>query len=238
MAAAAARGQAVSGRLVLLRHGQSHSNVERCLDTRPPGAALTPAGIAQAKDFARGFDRPAGMLIHSAALRASQTAAVIGDTWGLPARELDGLHEVQVGELEMRNDDEAVAIFNSVYERWHLGELDVALPGGETGAQVLDRYLPVLTDLRMRYLDNDDWTHDIVVVSHGAAIRLAAATVAGVEASFVVEHHIGNAESVVLAPITDGRWSCVHWGQHNPPFLPDPHGMPRPDELESADPMG
>jgi probable phosphoglycerate mutase len=77
-----------------------------------------------------------------------------------------------------------------------------------------------------------------VVVSHGAAIRLAAATLAGVDGSFVVEHHIGNAESVVLAPITDGRWSCVHWGQLSPPFMPDPRGMPRPEELESADPMG
>jgi broad specificity phosphatase PhoE len=228
----------MSGRLVLLRHGQSHSNVERRLDTRPPGASLTPAGIAQARDFARGFERPTGMLVHSVARRAEESAAVIGEVWGLSPREVEGIHEVQVGDLEMRNDDEAVDTFNRVYERWHLGELDVALPGGETGTQILERYLPVLADLRMRYLDNDAWTGDIVVVSHGAAIRLAAATLAGVEASFVVEHHIGNAESVVLAPITDGRWSCVHWGQHSPPFMPDPRGMPRPEELESADPMG
>ncbi|MBV8965189.1 MAG: histidine phosphatase family protein [Mycobacteriaceae bacterium] len=228
----------MSGRLVLLRHGQSHSNVERCLDTRPPGASLTPAGVAQARDFARAFGPPAGMLVHSLAARARESAAVIGEVWGLPPREIDGIHEVQVGELEMRNDDEAVETFNRVYERWHLGELDVRLPGGETGAEVLDRFLPVLADLRMRYLDNDAWTTDIVVVSHGAAIRLAAATLAGVDGSFVVEHHIGNAESVVLSPITDGRWSCVHWGQYGPPFMPDPRGMPRPEELESADPMG
>jgi broad specificity phosphatase PhoE len=228
----------VSGRLVLLRHGQSHSNVERCLDTRPPGASLTPAGIAQARDFARGFNRPAGMLVHSVAVRAVETAAVIGEVWDMPPRQVEGLHEVQVGDLEMRSDDEAVDAFNRVYERWHLGELDVAMPGGETGTEVLDRYLPVIADLRMRYLDDDRWGGDIVVVSHGAAMRLVAATLAGVDGTFVVEHHIGNAESVVLAPITDGRWSCVHWGQLSPPFLPDPRGMPRPEELESADPMG
>jgi broad specificity phosphatase PhoE len=228
----------MSGRLVLLRHGQSHSNVERCLDTRPPGASLTPAGIAQARDFARGFDRPAGMLVHSVAARAAETATVIGEVWGMPPREVEGLHEVQVGDLEMRSDDEAVDAFNRVYERWHLGELDIAMPDGETGTQLLDRYLPVMADLRMRYLDDDQWNGDIVVVSHGAAIRLVAATLAGVDGTFVVEHHIGNAESVVLAPITDGRWSCVQWGQLTPPFLPDPRGMPRPEELESADPMG
>jgi broad specificity phosphatase PhoE len=228
----------MSGRLVLLRHGQSRSNVERLLDTRPPGASLTPTGVAQARDFARGFDRRAGMLVHSVAARAAETAAVIGEEWKLAAHLVEGIHEVQVGELEMRNDDEAVNVFNGVYERWHLGELEVAMPGGETGAQVLDRYLPVLNELRMRYLDDDQWTGDIVVVSHGAAIRLAAATLAGVDGSFVVEHHIANAESVVLAPITDGRWSCVHWGQLAPPFMPDPQGMPRPEDLESADPMG
>jgi broad specificity phosphatase PhoE len=229
----------MTGRLILVRHGQSVSNVDRRLDTRPPGSGLTPLGIAQARDFARARrHRPPGMLVHSVALRAAETAAVITDELGLEPAEVEGIHEVQVGDLEMRNDDEAVETFNKIYERWHLGELDAALPGGETARDVLDRYVPVLADLRMRYLDNDDWTTDIVVVSHGAAIRLAAAMLAGVDGSFVVEHHLGNAESVILAPITDGRWSCTHWGQNAPPFLPDPRGMPAPEELKSADPMG
>ncbi|MBV8929586.1 MAG: histidine phosphatase family protein [Mycobacteriaceae bacterium] len=228
----------MSGRLVLVRHGQSLSNVERRLDTRPPGAGLTPLGFAQARDFARGYNHELGLVVHSVAVRACETAGVISDELGLAAHQVDGIHEVHVGELEMRNDDEAVETFNKVYERWHLGELDAALPGGETANEVLDRYVPVVTDLRLRYLDNDDWTGDIVVVSHGAAIRLVAATLAGVDGSFVVEHHLGNTESVVLAPITDGRWSCTHWGQHSPPFMPDPRGMPAPEALESADPMG
>jgi broad specificity phosphatase PhoE len=228
----------MSGHLVLVRHGQSLSNVERLLDTRPPGAGLTPLGVAQARDFARGYKREVGMLVHSLALRARETAAVIGEELGLKPLEIEGIHEVQVGELEMRNDDDAVETFNKVYERWHLGDLNAALPGGETAHEVLDRYLPVVSGLRMRYLDDDDWTGDIVLVSHGAAIRLAAATLAGVDGSFVVEHHLANTEAVVLAPITDGRWSCTHWGQHSPPFMPDPHGMPAPEDLESADPMG
>ncbi|HUO39182.1 MAG TPA: histidine phosphatase family protein [Mycobacterium sp.] len=228
----------MSGRLVLVRHGQSESNVERRLDTRPPGSSLTELGVEQARRFARDYGQRPGMLLHSVARRASETAAVMGTEFRLRAHEVEGVHEVQVGELEMRNDDEAVEAFNKVYERWHLGELDAALPGGETATEVLDRYVPVITSLRMRYLDNDDWTDDIVVVSHGAAIRLAAATLAGVDGTFVVEHHIGNAESVVLVPITDGRWSCVQWGAQTPPFMPDPRGMPPPEELDTADPMG
>ena len=230
--------RAVSGRLVLLRHGQSHGNVERRLDTRPPGAALTPLGRDQALAFAQGSGRPA-MLAHSVAVRASETAAVIGAELDVPAHEVAGIHEVQVGELENRNDDEAVAEFNAIYERWHHGELDVPLPGGETGNDVLDRYVPVLTDLRMRYLDDDDWNGDIVVVSHGAAIRLASAVLAGVDANFALDNHLENAESVVLSPITDGRWSCVRWGALTPPFYPEARVQRgRRRGGSSSDPMG
>lgn len=229
----------MSGRLVLMRHGQSYGNVDRRLDTRPPGTELTPLGRDQARAFARDdFCRP-GLLLHSVATRAAQTAAEISAEVGLSASAVIGIHEVQVGHLEDRSDDDAVAEFNAIYQRWHEGERDLPLPGGETANQVLSRYVPVLTDLRMRYLDDDEWTSDIVVVSHGAAIRLTAAVLAGVEGSFVVDHHLGNTEAVVLAPITDGRWSCVHWGTLTPPFYPVPEPTPVADAVESrVDPMG
>jgi broad specificity phosphatase PhoE len=228
----------MSGRLVLLRHGQSYGNVERRLDTRPPGAELTPLGRDQARAFARGSGRPA-MLAHSVATRASQTAEVIGVELEVGALQVTGIHEVQVGKLEDRSDDEAVAEFNAIYERWHRGELDVPLPGGETGNDVLDRYVPVLTELRMRYLDDDDWNGDIVVVSHSAAIRLASAVLAGVDGNFALDNHLDNAESVVLTPVTDGRWSCVRWGNLTPPFYPQTDATPVADAVRSStDPMG
>ncbi|HEY9305079.1 MAG TPA: histidine phosphatase family protein [Mycobacterium sp.] len=229
----------MSGRLVLVRHGQSYGNVDRRLDTRPPGSELTSLGRDQARAFARaGLSRP-GLLLHSVATRAAQTAAEISAEVDVRPSEVTGIHEVQVGELEDRSDDDAVAEFNAIYQRWHEGERDLPLPGGETANQVLDRYLPVLTDLRMRYLDDDEWTSDIVVVSHGAAIRLTAAVLAGVESSFVLDHHLNNTEAVVLAPVTDGRWSCVQWGTLAPPFYPEPDATPVADAVESStDPMG
>jgi broad specificity phosphatase PhoE len=225
----------MSGRLVLVRHGQSVGNVDRRLDTRPPGSELTTLGRDQARTFARdGLSRP-GLLLHSVATRAAQTAAEISAEVGVPACEVTGIHEVQVGELENRSDDEAVAQFDAIYKRWHEGEREVPMPGGENANQVLDRYLSVLTDLRMRYLDDHEWTSDIVVVSHGAAIRLTAAVLAGVESSFVLDHHLKNTEAVVLAPVTDGRWSCVQWGSQMPPFYPEPET----DGVQpGTDPMG
>ena len=223
---------------MLVRHGQSHGNVDRRLDTRPPGAELTDLGRDQARSFARGLvDRP-GLIAHSVATRASQTAREIADELGVDTHELEGVHEVQVGHLEDRSDDAAIEEFNAIYQRWHRGHVDLPLPGGETARQVLSRYLPAVTQLRMRYLDDDAFSGDVVMVSHGAAIRLASAVLAGVDGSFALDHHLGNAEAVILAPITDGRWSCVQWGAKLPPFYPEPDVHPVQDALQSADPMG
>lgn len=228
----------MSGRLVLLRHGQTYGNVEKRLDTRPPGAELTPLGRDQARVFARSTPRPPSLLAHSVAIRARQTAAEIAGHHGVRPREFDGLHEVQVGDLENRNDDEAVEEFTRIYQRWHQGDLSVPMPGGESGSDVLDRYLPVVTDLRLRYLDNHDWTGDIVVVSHGAVIRLVAAKLAGVEAGFALDNHLANTDAVVLNPITDGRWSCVQWGTLTPPFYPEPEVDAVQEAKRAPDPMG
>jgi broad specificity phosphatase PhoE len=225
----------MSGRLVVVRHGQSYANVDKRLDTRPPGAELTPLGRDQARAFARAATSVPGLLLHSVATRAAQTAAEISDELGVPAREVLGIHEVQVGDLENSNDPKAVDEFDATYRRWLKGERDVSMPGGESANQVLDRYLPVLDELRTRYLDDENWTSDIVVVSHGAAIRLAGAVLADVDSSFALEHQLTNPAAVVLTPAADGRWSCVQWGTRTPPFDPVPAEAP----AEAVpDPMG
>jgi probable phosphoglycerate mutase len=181
------------------------------------------------------------MIAHSIATRAVQTAQDISAQVSLGTHVFEGIHEVQVGDLEGSSDEAAHDEFNAIYRRWHAGELDLALPGGETGRQVLDRYVPVLDQLRMRYLDDDAWHGDIVVVSHGAAIRLVSAVLSGVDSEFAVDHHLANTESVVLAPVTDGRWSCLQWGKLTPPFGPEPSVTTIPDgrlARDSADPMG
>ncbi|CDP87734.1 MULTISPECIES: histidine phosphatase family protein [Mycolicibacterium] len=229
----------MSGRLILVRHGQSHGNVARRLDTLPPGAELTDLGHEQARRFAGTLGQRPSILAHSVARRAAQTAAGIGAETGLVPFEFDGVHEVQVGELEDRSDDDAVAEFNRIYARWHRGELDVPMPGGESAEAVLARYVPVLTELRLRYLDDHDFKSDIVLVSHGAAIRLVAAVLAGVDGTFALDHHLANTESIVLAPITDGRWSCVQWASVTPPFYPESGATPVADAVTSeTDPMG
>ena len=80
----------MSGRLVLVRHGQSHANVDRRLDTRPPGAALTDLGHQQARDFAANWQHPVAMVAHSVALRATETARDIGEHLSLEPHRARG----------------------------------------------------------------------------------------------------------------------------------------------------
>lgn len=224
------------GRLILLRHGESAANVAKVLDTRLPGLPLTPRGEAQAEAFAAGLTRAPRVVFSSAALRAQQTARRIGSVAGVPAAVLDGMHEVQVGDLEGLDSPQAYETFTRIYYSWHLGELDTRMPGGETGREVLDRYLPVLAQLRTDWLaptrDTDTASEeDVVVVGHGAAIRLASQVIGQVAPGFSVASHLDNVESIEFvgdyAAAEFQGWQCVRWGRHRPPF-PASDGEPPP----------
>ena len=108
----AGEAKSMSGRLVLVRHGQSHGNVERRLDTRPPGAELTDLGREQAATFARDWPHQIGMVAHSVAVRAiadrrrdRRTPRAVRSTSSTASTRS------QVGELEDRNDDAAIEEF-------------------------------------------------------------------------------------------------------------------------------
>jgi broad specificity phosphatase PhoE len=207
-------------RLVLARHGQTRANVDRVLDTVLPGPPLTQLGRAQARalgrELADGAEGTVTGLYHSPARRARETAGLVAEPLGLVPVEVTGVHEVQVGELEGRNDEGSIHEFRRVYDCWQDGDLDVAQPGGETGRQLLARYLPVVADLRERHPDGGT----IVLVSHGAALRLAAQElVEHVGTPRGEEEHVANCGRVVLRP-RGGGWELVAWRAAVPGGLP------------------
>jgi broad specificity phosphatase PhoE len=208
----------MTGKLVLVRHGQTFSNVDKILDTQLPGAELTDHGHEQARRYGKSIaDTPPAVLVSSLATRAFQTAGHISAATGVPVEQRAGIHETQAGDWEGRSDDVAHKGFTDVYGRWHAGDLDARTPGGDSGRTVLDRYLPVIADLRERYLTSPE-VPDVVVVSHGAAIRLVGAVLGGVDGSFAADNHLDNTETVELEPTADGGWTCVRWGTFVPPF--------------------
>ncbi len=217
--------------LHLVRHGETTSNVLQRLDTALPGAGLTDFGARQAARYA--LERPQSgspVLISSAAWRAQQTAELIGSVWSVPNQVLDGLYEVQVGDLEDNMSEDAHQVFASTTRSWFAGDTGVRIPGGESLDDVHARYLPVLDEIADRFLSGPDPV-DVHLVSHGAAIRLVAAHLVSMPAEFALAHHLKNTGSIELTRTPDG-WTCLRWGSELPPFHID-------DEPELArDPMG
>ncbi|TQM16242.1 histidine phosphatase family protein [Pseudonocardia kunmingensis] len=189
-------------RLVMVRHGQTEANARHVLDTRPPGAPLNELGLAQAAALG---DRLAGFpvtAVHaSVATRARQTAEPVAAAHGLEVGVVEGVHEVFCGELEGRSGEDALERFLAVYEAWWTGDLDARLPGGESAHDVRERFLPAVDAIL------DGATGDVVLASHGAAIRLAAAALLGDTAETL---YVPNTGLVVLRPDGAG-WALEHW---------------------------
>ncbi|MFD1151174.1 histidine phosphatase family protein [Saccharothrix hoggarensis] len=195
-------------RLILVRHGETASNVKMALDSLPPGPPLTDAGVAQAAALAEDLSRePLAAVYASTAVRAQQTAAPVAAAQGLDVEVVDGVQEIYCGDLEGRHDREAYGIFVETVKRWAEGDLDVPLPGGESGRQVLDRYLAAVDKISARHRDGET----VVLVSHGASLRMAAlALAADVGPELAEAGLLPNTGRVVLERVGDG-WRCTSW---------------------------
>jgi broad specificity phosphatase PhoE len=194
-------------RLVLARHGETTANAEGILDTRLPGYPLSEEGHRQAAELAQRLaGDPVVAVYASRALRAQQTACPVAARHGLAAQVLDGVHEAFVGDLEGCRAPDAHQTLHELYRTWHDGNLEAARPGGESGKQVLSRYLPDVAAIRSAHRAGT-----AVLVSHGAATRLAVvALAANIDGSFAAPRLLSNAATVLLQ--ADGAgWRCLRW---------------------------
>jgi probable phosphoglycerate mutase len=197
-------------RLILARHGQTDANRRGALDSLPPGGPLTEDGRRQARELAAELsDEPIVAIYASRATRAQQTAAPLAQRHGLTVEVVEGVQEVFVGDLEGHTDAEAIRRFHGVFQAWATGELDTRMPGGESAAEVVERFSATLAKLTDRHPGGT-----VVVVSHGAAIRLVTPFLAG-EVPLARASHTAmpNTGRVVLAdePAAPTGWRCVEW---------------------------
>lgn len=194
-------------RLILVRHGQTDANVRRALDSRPPGAPLNTLGLAQAAALGGRLAAERLTVVHAShAIRAQQTAAPVAAAHELAVDVIDGVHEIFCGDLEGRADEAAREQFDEVYAAWGRGEFDACLPGGESAHDLRARFLPAVE----RVTAGVDGS--VVVVSHGAAIRLAAAALLGDAAQ---TRYVPNTGRVILVR-GSGGWALEHWDDAPP----------------------
>ena len=194
-------------RLLLIRHGQTPSNVLGALDTLVPGPGLTELGLEQAAAIPDALaGEEIGALYASVQTRAQLTAAPLAARLDLPITVRDGLREISAGDLEMRSDAEAVELYHDVSFGWAAGDLDRRMPGGENGHEAFGRFSAVVKE--MASLGHGT----VAAVAHGQVIRSWTAAYAdNVDVSFAAHHNLHNTGVVVLEGDPDAGWTALRW---------------------------
>jgi probable phosphoglycerate mutase len=156
-------------RLLLVRHGQTPTNISGVIDTGAPGPGLTEHGRAQARAVVGALAREdVSHLFCSPLVRTQLTAQPLADHLGLRPLVVDGLEEIVAGDLEGREDDDSHRQYNAVLDAWFAGDLDRSLPGAPDGHAFLRRFDAALD----RVVEASAGTGGTAVVfCHAAAIR-------------------------------------------------------------------
>ena len=204
--------------LILLRHGQTTSNVDHKLDTVLPGAELTELGREQAKAAGEEIlaNYEVDRVVSSQATRAKQTAQIgFGERFAdIPA--IDGIHEVHAGRWEMHNSREAHEAYLTAFRGFYRRQLEALIDGGDTLDIFLSRYKGGLLPLASQ-------EGTTVAVSHGGAIRAFAANACEVSPEFAEVSYLPNCQYVVLDPTAGptgdavedfGQWRVVRWAEY------------------------
>jgi probable phosphoglycerate mutase len=199
-------------KLYLIRHAQSEANVANILDTALPGPPLTDLGRQQAQTLAQTLaGEPVVAVYASHALRSQQTAVPLAQARALDVRPLEGIHEVVVGDLEGRGDRDAITTYLGVARGWTRGDLNVPMPGGETGYEVRARYTTAVAEVRAKHEPSDP-DGVVAIVSHGGVIRLNAEWLSdNVRPELADRGLIPNTGIVVLETLPGAGWTCLTW---------------------------
>jgi glucosyl-3-phosphoglycerate phosphatase len=216
-------------RLVVWRHGQTAWNAQRRFQGHSD-IPLDATGREQARDAARYLAAMhPGAIFSSDLVRATETAAYLGELTGLPVQLDKDLRERGGGSWEGLTDREIREGYPAEYAAW-------IPPDGEPVSAVADRAAGALQRIADG-LDGDGGRdrHDgpdgrggpdarggrdaalAVVISHGAAINLGISRLLGLPERTRVLGPLGNCSWSVLGRRAD-RWRLL---EHNVGRLPD-----------------
>jgi len=161
-------------RLFLVRHGETTLTAE----DRFAGSTDVPLGSngrMQAERLAaRLTSAPIAAAYCSPLQRTVDTAAIVARPHGLERIPRDGLREMNHGRWEGLRRADVEAQYPEEYAAWEEDPFSFAPVGGESGAQVVARALPVIREIVLAHAGEH-----VLVVSHKATIRLIIASLLG-----------------------------------------------------------
>lgn len=154
--------------IFLIRHGRQNSrlcNVD---------VELSSEGIMQAEllgERLRNYDIDA--LYSSSLIRARQTAEILNKALWLPIVIREEIKEISFGSMEGNTDEYNDEHYGAFKREQQKLLIDIPYPGGENGAQVFERAMPVIRELA------ESGRRNIAVVTHGGTIRALLAALIG-----------------------------------------------------------
>lgn len=214
-------------RLLLVRHGQTPSNVERILDTAVPGPGLTALGDEQARALVCALsEENIELIVTSNLIRAQQTATPLAAARELEVLVRDGIGEIPAGALEGSGAEPDTTVYRDVIFAWAAGDLTPTMPGTDRdGQQMLGDFDAVVAEAEERV-----GSGTALIVSHGGAIRTwAAARAENIDAGYASEHALANTGVVIMTGGGAHGWRVEAWQS-------DPVGVAM--TADEADPTG
>ncbi|MEJ7635874.1 histidine phosphatase family protein [Aeromicrobium sp.] len=194
-------------RLILIRHGQTPANVEGVLESTVPGPGLTALGHEQAAQLVDALaESPIDAIFVSSMVRTHLTAAPLAAAIGVEPAERDGIREIAAGDVEGNTDADSVHQYVHTLLAWCGGDLDVRMPGAESGHEVIGRFDGVVAEAEALGVET------VALVSHGAVIRAWCATrTSNVDLDFVSNHYVVNTGIVMVDGSTATGWEVASW---------------------------
>ncbi len=153
--------------IYFVRHAESFGNLTRRVYGWYDGL-VTPKGYAQIGKLRERFESIHIDKVYSSDLkRACETARAIFEPKGLSLNKEPAFREISFGVWEDRPWGELVSGFSEEYDAWQSRPLDFCVEGSETYGEVYARAKNAL----LRIVSENEGK-SIVIVSHGAAIRM------------------------------------------------------------------
>jgi len=203
-------------RVYLVRHGQALSNL---VPPPPPSAAprgldhLTTLGEAQAQKVGAALaGRGLTLVLTSPAGRARETSDRIASALGLAPPRV----ETRLRPMDLGTDASGKALsWDDREKEWAAGR-DPVPPGGESMAQMGDRVMALVKDLRAEAPGSS-----VVLVAHGEVITSFIGALRGTPPPKRYPPRLANASLTVVEARPDGGVELL-FTNHVPPGMPSP----------------
>lgn len=208
----------MSRQIILWRHGRTAWNAAGRVQGQSD-VPLDEIGIAQARSAAARLARLRPVRIVSSDLaRAYATAEALGAATGLPVEQDRRLREMNFGVREGLTSREAWTSYPDEMQAWVNGD-DIRMPGGETYSEAGLRFSEALDEIA----DDLTGSRPVVVVAHGAVLRVGACTFVGIDQRYW--RSFGGFNNCAWAVLEESRfgdrtlWRITEW---NAGTLPEP----------------